>query len=227
MKKNKIIVAAIILVAVFAGVGIYAANKNDKTATNNPTQQSAETSLVNKNSTDYKQFNELKGEDYDRMFLANMIAHHQGAVDMANLALTNAKHQELKDMANNIITAQNKEITEMQSWQTQWGYPASSGDMMMDHSAMGMMDDMAVMTDKLKGLTGDEFDKAFLTTMTEHHQSAINMAYPGLTNAQHDEVKTLAKAIVDAQSKEIAQMKQWQKDWGYSTSDSSMTGMSH
>ena len=80
---------------------------------------------------------------------------------------------------------------------------------------MGMMDDMAGMTEKLKGLTGDAFDKAFLSSMIEHHQSAINMAYPGQTNAQHEEVKTLTKAIVDAQSKEIAQMKQWQKDWGY------------
>jgi len=227
MNKNKIIIAVVILVAVVAGAGIYAANKSDKAATNNSTQHTADTSLVDKNSAEYKQFNELKGEDYDRMFLANMIAHHQGAVDMANLALTNAKHQELKDMANAIISAQNKEITDMQSWQSQWGYPASSGDMMMGHSAMGMMDDMASMTEKLKDLTGDDFDKAFISSMIEHHQSAINMAYPGETNAQHQEVKTLTKAIVDAQSKEIAQMKQWQTDWEYSTSDNSMSGMSH
>lgn len=228
MNKKKIIISAIVaVVVVAAGIGILTANKDDKTVTKNATQQSTEASLVDKSSAEYKQFNELKGGDYDRMFLANMIAHHQGAVDMANLALTNAKHQELKDMANAIISAQNKEITDMQGWQSQWGYPASSGDMMMDHSAMGMMDDMASMTEKLKGLTGDEFDKAFISSMIEHHQSAINMAYPGQTNAQHDEVKTLTKAIVDAQSKEIAQMKQWQNDWGYSASDNSMSGMSH
>lgn len=227
MNKNKIIIAAVILVAVVAGVGIFVASKSDKATTNNSTQQTAETSLVDKSSAEYKQFSELKGEDYDRMFLANMIAHHQGAVDMSNLALTNAKHQELKDMANAIISAQNKEITDMQSWQSQWGYPASSGDMMMDHSAMGMMDDMASMTEKLKGLTGDDFDKAFISSMIEHHQSAINMAYPGETNAQHQEVKTLTKAIVNAQSKEISQMKQWQADWGYSTSDNSISGRSH
>lgn len=229
MNKNKIIIAAVILVAVVAGVGIFAANKSDKAATNNSTQQTAETSLVDKSSAEYKQFSELKGEDYDRMFLANMIAHHQGAVDMANLALTNAKHQELKDMANAIISAQNKEITDMQSWQSQWGYPASSGDMMMDHSAMGMMDDMASMTEKLKGLTGDDFDKAFISSMIEHHQSAINMAATGKTNAQHQEVKDLTVAIVTAQTKEIKQMKQWQGEWGYSSGDTSnsMSGMSH
>jgi uncharacterized protein (DUF305 family) len=215
MNKNKIIIAVVILVAVIAGAGIYAANKSDKAATNNSTQETAETSLLDKNSAEYKQFNELKGEDYDRMFLANMIAHHQGAVDMANLALTNAKHQELKDMANAIISAQNKEITDMQSWQSQWGYPASSGDMMMDHSAMGMMDEMAGMEDELKGKTGDEFDKAFIEQMIMHHQGALDMAAPGEKNAEHQEVKDLTKAIVTAQTKEIKQMKQWQKDWGY------------
>ena len=216
MKKNNIIIIAIVAVVAIAGVSIYAINKNsDKnTMSNNSSQQSA-SGTVDKNSSEYKMYSELKGEDYDRMFLANMIAHHQGAVDMANLALTSTKHQEIKDMANAIISAQTKEIGDMQSWQTAWGYPASSGSMMEGHSSMGMMNDMAGMTEKLKGLSGDAFDKVFLASMIEHHQSAINMAYPGQTNAQHEEVKTLTKAIVDAQSKEIAQMKQWQKDWGY------------
>lgn len=221
MKKNNIIIVAVVAIVAIAGVSIYAISKNkdngmmdDKMMSNNSSQQSA-AGTVDKNSSEYKMYSELKGEDYDRMFIANMIAHHQGAVDMANLALTSAKHQEIKDMASNIVSAQTKEINDMTAWQTAWGYPASSGSMMEDHSSMGMMNDMAGMTDKLKGLSGDAFDKAFLSSMIEHHQSAINMAYPGKTNAQHEEVKTLTLAIVDAQSREIAQMKQWQKDWGY------------
>ena len=215
MKKNNIIIVAIVAVVAIAGVSIYAISKNndhgmmdDNNMMGNNSSQQSTAGMVDRNSSDYKMYSQLTGEDYDRMFLANMIAHHQGAVDMANLALTSAKHQEIKDMANNIISAQTKEIGDMQSWQTAWGYPASSGSMMEDHSSMGMMNDMAGMTDKLKGLTGDAFDKAFLSSMIEHHQSAINMAYPGQTNAKHNEVKTLTIAIVDAQSKEIAQMRQ-------------------
>lgn len=215
-KKNNIIVLVIVAIVAIAGIAIYAISRSDdNTMMGSDSSQKVMSGTVDKNSSDYKMYSDLKGEEYDRTFIANMIAHHQGAVDMANLALTSAKHQEIKDMANNIISAQTKEIGDMQGWQTTWGYPASNGEMMMDHSAMGMMDDMAGMTEKLKGLTGDAFDKAFLSSMIEHHQSAINMAYPGQTNAQHEEVKTLTKAIVDAQSKEIAQMKQWQKDWGY------------
>ncbi len=94
---------------------------------------------------------------------------------------------------------------------------------------MGMMNTNAGMMNELNGKTGEAFDKAFLEQMIMHHQSAINMAATGKTNAQHQEVKDLTVAIVTAQTKEIKQMKQWQKDWGYSTSDTtnSMSGMSH
>ena len=220
MKNKNILIVAIVAMVAIAGVSIYAISNNDKMMNDNmmsknSPQEVSSSNLVDKNSADYRMYSGLKGEDYDRMFIANMIEHHRGAIDMAKLAQTNAKHQELKDMSEDIILAQSKEIGDMESWQTAWSYPTSSREMMMDRSAMDMMADMGQMTESLKTLTGDEFDKTFLASMIEHHQSAINMAYPGQANAIHDEVKTLTKAIVDAQSREIAQMKQWQKDWGY------------
>ena len=62
------------------------------------------------------------GDDFDKEFTSLMIEHHQGAIDMANLAKTNAKHQEIKDLADDIISAQTKEINLMQDWQKTWGY---------------------------------------------------------------------------------------------------------
>jgi uncharacterized protein (DUF305 family) len=162
-----------------------------------------------------KNYETYVGEDYDRYYIANMMAHHEGAVDMAKLALTSAKHQELKDMANEIVTAQTKEINNMMAWQKAWNYPSSSGEMMEDHSAMGMMGEMENMTEALKGLSGDEFDKKFIELMIEHHASAVAMSKPGLKNAYHQEVKDLVKAVIDTQSKEIEQMKTWQQQWGY------------
>jgi uncharacterized protein (DUF305 family) len=60
------------------------------------------------------------GDDFDKAFISEMIVHHQGAIDMANAALKNAKHQEIKDLANAIISAQTKEINQMKEWQTNW-----------------------------------------------------------------------------------------------------------
>lgn len=218
MKKNNLILVTIVAIVAVAGLGFYAMSQDDNNGmmdNNKTSMMQSNASMANMDSSTYKEYAALKGEDYDRLFLSNMIAHHEGAVDMAELALTNAKHQEIKDLATAIVTAQTSEIKDMTSWQAQWGYPASSGEMMMDHSAMGMMADMEGTTESLKGLTGDAFDKLFLSSMIEHHQSAIDMAASGRTNAYHEELITLTQNIVTAQSNEITQMKQWQKDWGY------------
>ena len=55
-------------------------------------------------------------------FLLEMIVHHQGAVDMAKQAQKQAKHQEIIDLSQKIIDAQNSEIEMMKSWQKSWGY---------------------------------------------------------------------------------------------------------
>lgn len=60
------------------------------------------------------------GDAFDQAFLTEMVVHHEGAVEMAQLALQNAKHQEVKDLAGAIIVAQNKEIADMRSWQQAW-----------------------------------------------------------------------------------------------------------
>ena len=76
------------------------------------------------------------------------------------------------------------------------------------------MDDM---TADLKNKTGDEFDKAFITSMIAHHEGAVEMAKLSAKSAKHDEIKTLSTNIISAQEKEISEMKQWQMDWGYSS----------
>ena len=77
------------------------------------------------------------GDSFDKAFLSEMIVHHQGAINMATLAKQNAKHDEIKKLADEIVVAQTKEITEMKQWQLQWGYGASTdsnNDSMMNMS---------------------------------------------------------------------------------------------
>lgn len=80
-------------------------------------------------------------------------------------------------------------------------------------SGMDMGDMMANMNAGLQGKTGDTFDQEFLAEMIVHHQGAIDMAKLALTNAKHQEIKDLAQAIISAQTKEIGEMKAWQKAW--------------
>ena len=92
-----------------------------------------------------------------------------------------------------------------------------------DHSTMSM----AVMNTELENKTGDDFDKAFIEMMIEHHQGAVDMAILAKTRAKHDEIKTLSQDIISAQTNEISQMQQWQMDWGYKNASDSMPGMVH
>lgn len=59
--------------------------------------------------------------DADRDFAAMMIAHHQGAIDMANVELRYGKDPQLRELAQDIIQAQEKEIAVMREWQTRHG----------------------------------------------------------------------------------------------------------
>lgn len=60
------------------------------------------------------------GDDFDKAFLSEMVMHHEGAVDMAEEALKSARHQEIKNLSNAIITAQKKEIADMKAWYKAW-----------------------------------------------------------------------------------------------------------
>lgn len=62
------------------------------------------------------------GDAFDKAFIEGMIPHHQGAIEMARAAQKSAKHQEIKDLAEDIIIAQQKEIDIMRSWLKAWGY---------------------------------------------------------------------------------------------------------
>ncbi len=74
---------------------------------------------------------------------------------------------------------------------------------------------MSEMSSSLEGKAGDEFDKAFIAGMIEHHEGAVEMAELAKDNAKHDEIKQMSDDIIKAQTDEINRMKQWQTNWGY------------
>lgn len=90
-------------------------------------------------------------------------------------------------------------------------------------SAMTMED----MTASLKGKTGDDFDKAFIVGMIEHHQGAIDMAKLSEKQAKHEEIKALSEVVIAAQEHEIAQMKEWQRVWHYDAGSVDHSGTGH
>jgi uncharacterized protein (DUF305 family) len=59
---------------------------------------------------------------FDEAFIDAMMPHHQSAIEMAQVALENSDNPKIKDLAQNIISAQQREIEQMTQWREQW-YP--------------------------------------------------------------------------------------------------------
>ncbi len=153
----------------------------------------------------------------DKHFMMMMIPHHEGAIAMADLALTRAQHPEIKQLAKNIKTSQNSEIKQMRTWYKKW-YGTSVPKMDKNMGNMGMMHSnnkmMSGMNSDLTALrNAKNFDQAFIQEMIPHHQMAVTMAKDLIPNSKHPEMKKLAQEIIQAQNKEINEMKTWQKKW--------------
>lgn len=60
------------------------------------------------------------GDEFDKAFLTEMIMHHEGAIEMAEAAKRNARHQEIQTMSDAIISAQTSEVAQMRAWLKAW-----------------------------------------------------------------------------------------------------------
>lgn len=151
-------------------------------------------------------------QPFDLQFLDTMIAHHQGAIEMAKAAGAKTdSNAELKTFAAKIVTDQQQEISELKRLREQWyaGKPSA-----LNLEMPGMADSMRGMNmTKLNTATGKEFDIEFVNMMIPHHEGAVKMAREAATRAEHAEIKTLADKVIRAQQAEIQQMQNWKTQW--------------
>ncbi len=154
----------------------------------------------------------------DQHFIVMMIPHHDGAIAMADLALSRAKRPEIKALARSIKDSQTQENAQMRSWYRQWfgGSVPTWGGAMGHGGGMGMMG-MGGMggtgTDIAWLKNASDFDRAFIQQMIPHHRMGVMMATMAQTNSQHPQLQAMQQAMVKAQSQEIEQMAQWYRSW--------------
>jgi uncharacterized protein (DUF305 family) len=152
----------------------------------------------------------------EAVFLQAMVPHHESAVEMATLARRRAEHLQVAKLADAIISAQVAEISSMGRMHRD----LFGGRLVPDdraHSRLGLSAAQAGMTHG-SGAAGHlrrqlPFDRAFIDAMIPHHRGAIRMARAVLARGDTTRVRRLAKAIISAQSREIAQMSRWRKTW--------------
>lgn len=147
-----------------------------------------------------------QGNAIEKAFLQAMVPHHQMAIDMAEMALTDAQLAEIKAMAQDVIDAQTGEITQMGTIHTRLFNSTLVPDEMA-HAELGLTMAEAGMDMNMDDLMGaNPFDREFIDMMIHHHQGAIRMARVLRKNSPDAELLTLANAIITAQSAEIIDM---------------------
>lgn len=132
-----------------------------------------------------------------------MAAHHQQAIEMAQMVLDKTGiDPRVTALAQGIKAAQGPEIIQMSGWLATWGHkPQGMSGMDMSGSLMSDADMNA-----LKNSSGTTASKLFLTEMTTHHTSALSMAKTEIDKGRYPAAIALAKKIVSAQTAEIAKM---------------------
>ncbi|MEO8687758.1 MAG: DUF305 domain-containing protein [Solirubrobacteraceae bacterium] len=149
------------------------------------------------------------GNATDAAFITDMTTHHQGAIEMAQVAQTRAGHAEVRTLADGIISAQKGQISVMKRiGDDMRGMGMAHGDHLgMSQSQMGMNMDLPALR------RAKPFDRAFIDMMLPHHQGAIAMARKELAKGSQPALRAIAQDTIDAQSREIAQMRKWRKAW--------------
>lgn len=136
----------------------------------------------------------LSGEMLDRMFLADMIAHHAAGIAPAERSTSRLQRADMRALAQRIFDAQSKEIGEMKSMLTELPEEIAAG-------AESSLDG-----DRRVPLTPGN-DVVFIDFFVTHHEAAVEMASMVVERGGREEIKAMARSMVEMQSGEIAQMR--------------------
>lgn len=151
----------------------------------------------------------MRYNDPDTAFAKSMLGHHRGAVDMAEIELKYGTDSAMRQLAQQIIDAQQLEIATMNKWLA--SHPDAAKPKpdteAMQQAYAGGMDTMH--KDMMTGIEDPVADKAFARGMLPHHIGAVAMAKVQLKYGKDAEMRELAQQIIAAQQSEIELMQNW------------------
>jgi uncharacterized protein (DUF305 family) len=67
----------------------------------------------------------------------------------------------------------------------------------------------AKMHEKMAAASGQTLDQAYVAKMIAHHEGAVAMARVALGESRDPDIRRMAQAVIDTQTREIAEMKAW------------------
>ena len=153
-------------------------------------------------------------------FFQDMVTHHNQALTMATDYLEHGDDTLLRQLASEILFYQSSEIGVMNDHLTQWGQNGTESGVAMRWMAQptprNQMYGLATpkqMT-ALADARGARLDDLFTRLMIVHHAGGIHMAAFAEKFASTETVRSWAKAMVDGQKGEIAELNRWRVQHG-------------
>lgn len=145
----------------------------------------------------------------EKAFLTGMVAHHQSAIEMAEIAERRGQDPFVKRLAADITSSQEREIARMEQIHERLFDSKLKPDPRA-HDALGLTAEEAGMThspETSKMLhSADPFDRAFVDEMVPHHEGAVRMSEVVLKSTKDAQLRRLAEGIVSTQEREIEEM---------------------
>ncbi|KKT68437.1 MAG: hypothetical protein UW64_C0019G0014 [Microgenomates group bacterium GW2011_GWC1_44_37] len=133
----------------------------------------------------------------DLRYLDGVIAHHLNAIFMARQAEANSQRKEIRDLAKEIIIADEKGIQELYEWKKSW----------FNNKQITIYEKINL------GAYDDKFDLRFLNALIAHHEEAIMTAKEIRTKSQRNEILNLADSIIQNLSSGIDTLTEWRNNW--------------
>lgn len=116
MLKRSLLAAAIVAVLPTLAVAQGASHSGHSTPMQAPADTPATKGYREANAKMHQNMDIPYTGDPDVDFVRSMIPHHQGAIDMAKVAQKNAKDEQVRKWAADVVREQEREIAEMQAW---------------------------------------------------------------------------------------------------------------
>ena len=198
----------------------FSACQNNASKSDNSSMDMSDSSHMNMDSTatssgimgamdkmmkDMHQMEMTGNADYD--LISMLKSHHQGAVDMAKVELESGSEPKLKQIAQNIVDKQSKEIQMLDDMLKSADKSKKDYEPSDKNSGLGkdMDANMMKMMEMDHGTPGS-VDHEFASMMIKHHKDGIDMGNIIVKHSKMAEFKSMAQKMIDDQTKEIAEL---------------------
>ncbi|WP_170865321.1 DUF305 domain-containing protein [Hymenobacter psychrotolerans] len=149
---------------------------------------------------------QAKTQDPDHDFAAQMVLHHDAAIKMSEEELRAGSNQEMKTIAQDVITKQRAEITQFNTFLS--GHQPTQPLVPQFNQIQKTNMDRMMAASNARTMTM-RTDVDYAQMMIDHHQAAIDNSEALLQHGRNATMRQLAQAIITDQRQEIGVLQNW------------------